>query len=96
MEKMKVNSISGKNLERFIPGIVNVFRDDEVVPWHRYDECLAWVTRRVERGFYISIAYHGDKIVGYSEWIETYVNSRKIYFWVLPVIRQTYVRGCQS
>lgn len=77
---MEIKQVCGKDILQSIPGIVNVFRDDEVVPWHRYDECLAWVTRRAERGFYMTAAVDGDTIVGYSEWIETFDNGAKILY----------------
>lgn len=80
MNNISVRHISGKDFSMVIPGIVSIFRDDEVVPWYRYDDCLAWVTRRMERGFYDTLAYDGDKIVGFSEWIETYDNDKKILY----------------
>ena len=80
MNNITIHRVDGKNLSEIVPGIVKVFRDDEVVPWHKYDECLAWVTKRAERGFYITLAYDGDTIVGYSEWILTYDNSKKILY----------------
>ena len=80
MNSIAIHRVDGKNLSGIIPAIVNVFRDDEVVPWHRYDECAAWVKRRAERGFYIAAAYDGDKMAGYSEWIETYDGGKKILY----------------
>ena len=80
MYNTTIHRISGKNVDQLIPGIVHVFRDDEVVPWHRYDSCLAWVTKRIERGFYITVACDGDIITGYSEWIEMYDKGEKILY----------------
>lgn len=80
MNSITICRVDGKDINRIIPGIVNVFRDDEVVPWHRYDECLALVTRRMECGFYITVAYYGDKLAGYSEWIVTYDNGKKVLY----------------
>ena len=80
MSSYEVRRIGGKDVKSVIPGIINVFRDDEVVPWHKYDTCLAWVSQRVQRGFYSTLAYDGGKIVGISEWIETYDAGRKISY----------------
>ena len=80
MNNVIIRRVVSENISQVIPGIVNVFRDDEVVPWHRYETCLAWVTKRVERGFYMTLACDGDKIIGYSEWIETYDNNKKIFY----------------
>jgi GNAT superfamily N-acetyltransferase len=76
----EVRRINGEDISAVIPGIVHVFRDDEVVPWHKYDECAAFVARRAERGYYITLAYDGDRIVGFSEWIETYDNGVKFLY----------------
>ena len=80
MSNITVRRIDGINFKEAIPGIVRVFRDDEVVPWHRPDECLEWIARRIERGFYITVACDGDSVVGYSEWIETYDDGRKLLY----------------
>ncbi len=80
MNTITVRRVNGKNCNTVIPGIVHVFRDDEKVPWHRYDDCLAWVTRRVERGFYSTLAYESDTITGFSEWIEMYDAGKKILY----------------
>ena len=80
MHNMAIRRINSQEVNQLIPGIVHVFRDDEVVPWHKYDSCLAWVTKRIERGFYITVACDGDTITGYSEWNETYDNGEKILY----------------
>jgi len=80
MDVITLRRITGETLQRAIPAIVRVFRDDPVVPWYKPDECKAWVTRRVGRGFYIVGAYQGDIMVGYSEWIETYDRGRKLLY----------------
>jgi GNAT superfamily N-acetyltransferase len=51
-----------------IAGIQNIHRDCED-PWHDFDECRAWVEKRIERNFYIQVALVCDKIVGHGEWI---------------------------
>jgi RimJ/RimL family protein N-acetyltransferase len=75
-----VRRIVSEDLDTIIPGIVHVFRDDEVLPWHRPKECAAWVSRRAERGFYITAAFSGDKLVGYSEWIETVDRGKRLLY----------------
>ena len=94
MNNTTINRVDSSNLYMLIPGIVHVFRDDEVVPWHKYDECLAWVTKRVERGFYITVACDSDIITGYSEWIETYDKGEKIlYLGIMQVDCELRSRG---
>jgi len=80
MDTINIRRITGETLPQCVPGIVHVFRDDPVVPWHRPDECAAWVSRRAGRGFYIAAAYLGDAMVGYSEWIETWDRGRKLLY----------------
>ncbi len=80
MSNTTVRRVDGKDLDRIVPGIVRVFRDDEVVPWHRHDECLAFIRRSVTRGFYMVAAYDGDGITGYAEWIETHDCGRKLLY----------------
>ena len=80
MKEITVKQIDNREIPDLIPGIVNVFRDDEVVPWHRYDDCLEIVKLRNERGFYIIVAYYDNKIAGYSEWIVTYDKGVKVLY----------------
>jgi len=80
MDNIAIHRVDVENCDRFIPGIVHVFRDDEVVPWHRHGGCVAWVARRAERGLYIAAACDGDQVVGYSEWNETYDSGRQLLY----------------
>ena len=80
IEGITIRPITSENMRQHIPAIVHVFRDDPVVPWHRPDECVAWVSRRAGRGFYMAAAYQGDAMVGYSEWIETWDRGRKLLY----------------
>jgi len=78
MKTITIIRITSDNMRQCIPAIVHVFRDDEVVPWHRPDECEAWLTRRTARGFYMIGAYQGDAMVGYSEWLESCERGKKV------------------
>ena len=78
MEGITIHSITSENWHQYIPAIVYVFRDDPVLPWSNPDECKAWVTRRAGRGFYMTAAFDGDTMVGYSEWLEAYDQGKKI------------------
>ena len=80
VDDITMRRITSENLREHIPAIVHVFRDDPVVPWYKPDECAAWVTRRAERGFYIAAAFHCETIVGYSEWIETFDQGKKLLY----------------
>ena len=80
MDTTVICRLAHGEIDESLPGIVNVFRDDDAVPWHRHDTCLAWVANHAECGFYIALAYCGGKIVGYSEWIETHDRGRNILY----------------
>ena len=80
MGGITIRRITGETMRQAMPAIVHVFRDDPVVPWSKPDECEAWVTRRVGRGFYIVGAYQDDAMVGYGEWIETFDRGRKVLY----------------
>ena len=97
MNDITICRIDNTNFKQAIFGIVHIFRDDDVVPWHKFDTCLEWVARRVERGFYITAAYDGDTIVGYSEWIETYdYGKRLLYLGLMHVDCDIRSRGIGS
>ncbi|MDR0325235.1 MAG: GNAT family N-acetyltransferase [Oscillospiraceae bacterium] len=51
-------------------GIQNIHRNCDD-PWHDQEECAAWVSKRLERGFYIQIAEIDGKTVGHGEWVVT-------------------------
>ena len=81
MENTSIRRITPENALQTIPGIVHIFRDDaDITPWQRYDTCLPWVTHRLARGFYLTAAYSGAQLVGYSEWIETRDDGEKILY----------------
>ena len=54
--------------EADLHGIANIHRTCED-PWREIEECTAWITKRIERGFYIQAAEFDGKIVGHGEWI---------------------------
>jgi len=37
-----------------VPGICHLYRNDPC-PWTYLDECNAWVTKRLERGFFVRV-----------------------------------------
>ena len=80
LNDIAVYRLDSSKIDELIPEIVRVFRDDDVVPWHAHDTCLAWVMQRAKRGFYIALAYCGGKLAGYSEWIETHDQDKKILY----------------
>jgi predicted N-acetyltransferase YhbS len=55
-------------------------------PWHDESECDSWVSRRIERGFYIQAGLYNDKIVGHGEWIVSdEPNGKYLYLGMLQV-----------
>jgi len=51
-----------------LAGIQHIHRDDND-PWRHKEECEAWVSKRLERGFDIQVAVLDGQIVGHAEWI---------------------------
>ena len=58
------------NSESDLNGIVHIHRDGGDA-WDNIRTCTAWITKRLERGFYIRIAEIDGKIAGHAEWIIT-------------------------
>jgi len=54
------------------------------------EECTAWITKRLERGFYIQIAEFDGKIVGHGEWIISDEPDRKFLYLGMLQIDEDY------
>ena len=74
-------------------GIANIHRSCED-PWNEIEECTAWITKRLERGFYIQVAEIDGKIVGHGEWIISDEPGRKfLYLGMLQIDADYQGRG---
>jgi len=74
-------------------GIQHVHRND-IDPWHFIDECIAWIGKRLERGFVIQVAEVDGIIVGHSEWIMTHDPCNKfLYLGMLQIDDDFQRRG---
>ena len=83
MENIKIRQMTIS--ESDINGIANIHRDCED-PWKETEECTAWITKRLERGFYIQAAEFNEKIVGHGEWIiSDEPNKKFVYLGMLQI-----------
>jgi len=80
MDNVKIRQMTTS--ESDLNGIANIHRSCED-PWNEIEECTAWITKRLERGFYIQVAEiineqtRLSKIVGHGEWIISDEPDRK-------------------
>ncbi|MCL1859054.1 MAG: GNAT family N-acetyltransferase [Oscillospiraceae bacterium] len=77
--------------ESDLNGIVNVYRGQSI-PWGNITDCTSWVTKRLERGFYIQVAEIDGKIVGHGEWIISDEPDRKFLYLGMLEIDKDYQR----
>jgi len=78
---------------RDFAGIQHIHRscDD---PWRETDECAAWLTKRLERGFYIQTAGIGEQVLGHGEWLVTHDPRGKfLYLGMMQVDADCQRRG---
>lgn len=55
-------------------------------PWNNEKECNAWVSNRIDRGFYIQLGIYQEKIVAHGEWvISDQPDSKILYLGLLQV-----------
>lgn len=78
--------------ESDINGIVKVYKTGDEVPWSKYDECKAWISKRLERGFYIQLAELDDKIVAHGEWIISDEPDRRFVYLGMLEVNELYQR----
>jgi GNAT superfamily N-acetyltransferase len=79
--------------ESDLNGILNIHRNCED-PWNETEECTAWISKRIERGFYIQVAEFDGKIVGHGEWIISDEPDRKfLYLGMLQIDEDYQKRG---
>ena len=78
--------------ESDLDGIVHIYKPDDEGPWRKPVECEAWISKRLERGFYIRLAEVGGKIVGHAEWIISDEPDRKFVYLGMLEINENYQR----
>jgi len=78
---------------RDFAGIQHIHRNCDD-PWRETEECATWLTKRLERGFYIQVAGIGDRVAGHGEWLVTDGPGRKfLYLGMLQVDADFQRRG---
>ena len=88
MDNIKIRLVTTS--ESDLNGIVGVYKSDDWAPWSKLDECTAWITKRLERGFYIQVAEVDGKIVAHGEWIITNEPERKFLYLGMLEINENY------
>jgi GNAT superfamily N-acetyltransferase len=73
-------------------GKINLIHQGEEGPWADLDMCAAWVTRRLERDFFILVAEFDGKPAGHGEWIVSDELIGKTFFLGQLQIAKAYQR----
>jgi GNAT superfamily N-acetyltransferase len=73
-------------------GITGVYKPDDEAPWSKPDECRAWISKRLERGFYIQLAEIDGKIVAHGEWVISDEPNRKFLYLGMMEVNEAYQR----
>ena len=71
-------------------GITKIYKPDDEGPWKEYEECKAWISKRLERGFYIQVAEIDGKIIGHGEWIISDEPDRKFLYLGMLEVNENY------
>lgn len=87
MNSIKIRKATAS--ESDLNGIANIHRSCED-PWRDINECTAWITKRLERGFYIQVFETDGKIVGHGEWIISDEPDRKFAYLGMLQIDEEY------
>ena len=59
-------------------------------PWANINECIPWVSKRIERGYYVQVAEFDNQIVGHAEWVETHDPGGKFFYLCVMQIKAEY------
>jgi GNAT superfamily N-acetyltransferase len=89
MNNIKIRQITTS--ESDLKGMANVHRNCEDA-WTEIKQCTAWITKRLDRGFYIQAAEADGKIVGHAEWIISDEPDRKFVYLGMMQIDEEYQR----
>jgi len=79
MEKSMVNLQIRTATIQDCAGIQSV-HDGTPGPWANMDECVPWIKKRIERGYYVQIAELDGEIVGHAEWVENHDPSGRFFY----------------
>lgn len=90
MNNIKIRQATASEAD--FEGIVKIYKPNDEGPWSKYDSCRAWITKRLERGFYIRIVEVDGKIVGHAEWIISDEPGRKFLYLGMLEINEDYQR----
>jgi len=91
MDNVKIRDIT--MAERDINGMLRIHRNCQD-PWNEIEECKSWISKRIERGFYLRLAEVDGIIVGHAEWIISDEPDRKfLYLGMLQIDDDYQKRG---
>ena len=71
-------------------GITKIYKPDDEGPWKEYEGCKAWISKRLERGFYIQVAEIDGKIIAHGEWIISDEPDRKFLYLGMLEVNEDY------
>ena len=55
-------------------------------PWANAVECVPWIRKRIERGYYVQVAEINAKVIGHAEWVETHdIKGKFLYLCVMQI-----------
>jgi len=89
MDNVKIRNITMS--EQDINGMLQIHRNCED-PWNEIEECKSWISKRIERGFYLRLAEVDENIVGHAEWIISDEPDRKFLYLGMLQIDADYQR----
>jgi len=90
MDNVKIRNATTSEAD--LDGIVRIYKPDDEGPWCKPDECRAWISKRLERGFYIRLAEVDGKIISHAEWIISDEPDRKFVYLGMLEINESYQR----
>jgi len=59
-------------------------------PWANINECIPWISKRIERDYYVQVAELNGQVVGHAEWVETHDISSKFFYLCVMQIKTEY------
>ena len=87
MDNIKIRDITTS--EEDINGMLQIHRNCQD-PWNEREECISWISKRIERGFYLRLAEVDGKIVGHAEWIISDERDSKFLYLGMLQIDEDY------
>ena len=59
-------------------------------PWATIEQCTPWVSKRIERGYYVQVATLNGQVVGHAEWVKNHDINGKFFYLCVMQIKNDY------